>query len=74
MTGAVMMEELPAEGFPVSAEPVRRWFMHRYRREPGAVELARVLNAMAAREATPPIEDTAACEPGWRVMPDGRMR
>ena len=58
-----MAEELPVEGFPISEAEVRHWFLDRYRRAPGAVELTRILNAMAAREATPPVEDTGTDPP-----------
>lgn len=47
--------ELPVEGFPIAAEEIRRWFLDRYRREPSAEELTGIINAMAEREATPPV-------------------
>jgi hypothetical protein len=59
--------ELPIEGFPVGAAPVRAWFLRRYGREPGMAELGRILNAMAAREAAAPVAETAADEPGWAL-------
>ena len=59
-----MALELPVEGYPISEEAVHTWFVDRFRREPGAAELARILNAMAAREATPPVEDTGSEETG----------
>ena len=58
-----MALELPVEGYPISEEAVHTWFVDRFRREPGAAELARILNAMAAREATPPVEDTGTGDP-----------
>jgi hypothetical protein len=48
--------ELPVEGFPVSAAEVRVWFIDRYGREPGAAELTEIINAMAERETSPPLE------------------
>lgn len=58
-----MADELPVEGYPISEDAVRTWFLDRYGREPGAEEVARIVNAMAAREATPPVEATATDEP-----------
>jgi hypothetical protein len=66
--------ELPVEGFPVGATPVRAWFLRRYGREPGMAELVRLLNAMAAREATPPVEETAADQAGWALGADDHPR
>jgi hypothetical protein len=51
-----MTIELPVEGFPIAAAEIRRWFLDRYQREPGTEELTEIINAMAAREATPPVE------------------
>jgi hypothetical protein len=52
---AGMTDELPVEGFPISAEAVQAWFVDRHGRLPGAAELTGILNAMAAREATAPV-------------------
>jgi hypothetical protein len=49
--------ELPVEGFPPSEEMVTRWFLHRWGRLPGAEEIGRILNAMALREASPPVPE-----------------
>ena len=62
-----MAIELPVEGFPIAATEIRRWFLDRHGREPGAEELYGIINAMAAREATPPVEDTGTERPGWHV-------
>ncbi len=53
-----MPQELPAPGFPVSGDAVHTWFVDRYGREPSAAELTELLNAMAARDATPPVRGT----------------
>jgi len=53
-----MIGELPVEGFPISGVEVHRWFLNRHGRQPGAEELTCIINAMAAREATPPVGDT----------------
>jgi hypothetical protein len=66
--------ELPVEGFPVSADLVREWFEHRHGRTPGERELGRMMIAMAAREASPPVQDTAAGEPGWALGPNAHPR
>lgn len=66
--------ELPVEGFPIGAAPVREWFVRRHGREPGMAELTRIINAMAAREASAPIEETAAEEAGWALGADDHPR
>jgi hypothetical protein len=48
--------ELPVEGYPISDEAVTGWFLQRYRRLPSAPEVGCILDMMAQREATPPIE------------------
>jgi hypothetical protein len=55
---------LPEEGFPPSADAVHAWFVARHGREPGAEELTAILNAMALRDATPPIEGAGVGETG----------
>ncbi len=57
------MIELPVEGFPIAAEAVQSWFIDRHGRLPSAPELTTILNAMAAREATPPVCDTGVAPP-----------
>lgn len=51
---------LPLEGFPASSQPVAQWFRDRFGREPGDAELGEILVRMAARGATPPVEQTGA--------------
>jgi len=48
--------ELPVEGYPISDEAVTGWFLRRYGRLPGALEVGWIMDAMAQRETTPPIE------------------
>ena len=48
--------ELPVEGFPISDESVTSWFRQRFGRLPGAPEVGLIMDAMALRESTPPIE------------------
>ena len=66
--------ELPVEGFPVNASAVREWFEHRRGRVPSDLEVGRMMIAMAAREATPPREDTDAGEQGWAIGQDSHPR
>lgn len=47
--------DIPAEGFPFSAKAVAAWFRDRHGRDPGDAEINAILNAMAEREATPPL-------------------
>jgi hypothetical protein len=49
-----MMEanvNLPAEGFPISAEAVREWFQRTYGREASEEELGELLDALAQRDS-----------------------
>jgi hypothetical protein len=55
MPGNVQME-LPVEGYPISDEAVTGWFLQRYGRLPGAPEVGWIMDAMAQRETTPPID------------------
>lgn len=55
--------DIPAEGFPFSADAVTLWFRDRHGRDPGAAELGAILNAMADREATPPLDLPKPPEP-----------
>ena len=57
--------EIPVEGYPISAEAVTQWFQDRHGRLPGEEELITIINAMAAREATPPREGPEADAAGW---------
>ena len=66
--------ELPVEGFPISAEAVRAWYVDRHGQVPSERELGRILIAMSAREATPPVTETAADEPGWAIGPNSHPR
>jgi predicted kinase len=52
--------EIPIEGFPFSATVVAGWFRARRGRDPADAELNAILNAMAEREATPPLEGPRA--------------
>jgi hypothetical protein len=61
--------DIPAEGYPFSAEAVVAWFRDRHGRTPGDAELNAVLNAMAARDATPPRDGPDAAPEGWRTPP-----
>jgi hypothetical protein len=48
--------ELPVPGYPISEAAVGDWFLRTYGREPTERELGAVMDAMARREATPPVE------------------
>jgi hypothetical protein len=61
--------DIPAEGYPFSAEAVVIWFRDRHGRDPGDAELIAILNAMAARDATPPHEGPEADAAGWVTPP-----
>lgn len=52
--------DLPVEGYPIGEAAVRAWFERERGREPSAEELGRILLAMTARDATPPIVDAPA--------------
>ncbi len=62
--------ELPVEGFPINGNMVRDWFERRHGRLPSELELGRMMIAMAAREASPPRQETGATAPGWSIGPD----
>jgi hypothetical protein len=51
--------ELPVEGFPPSGAALITWFTHRYGRLPGAAELGQLLNAMAIRDSSRPLDPAA---------------
>lgn len=47
--------DIPVEGFPFSAVAVAAWFRDRHGCNPADAEINTILNAMAEREATPPL-------------------
>jgi hypothetical protein len=63
------IQELPAEGYPVSEEAVEYWFQSRYGRLPTEQELGAIIAKMAQREATPPHYGSDAAAQGWVVGP-----
>jgi hypothetical protein len=56
---------LPLEGYPISEEAVRRWFVETRGHEGTDVEIGAIMDAMARREATPPYEGPEASPDGW---------
>ncbi|MBN8873560.1 MAG: hypothetical protein J0H67_12045 [Rhodospirillales bacterium] len=61
--------ELPVLGYPISEEAVTNWFQTQYRRAPTEEEVGAVMDAMALREATPPVEGPLPAAKGFGVGP-----
>ena len=55
--------ELPVEGYPISVESVTSWFQQRFGRLPCPREVGLIMDAMALRESTPPIEGPTTPSP-----------
>ncbi len=66
---ATVPAELPAAGYPLSADAVSHWFRTRYGRVPTELELGEIIAAMAQREATPPHYSPDAVAGGWVMGP-----
>ncbi len=61
---------IPAEGYPISADAVTDWFRATYGREPSTPEVGRIIEAMTHRDSTRPRSDAPdGSEPGF-VMPE----
>jgi hypothetical protein len=59
--------DIPAEGFPIGEEMLRKWFEDKHGREATELEIGTIMAAMSARESkyAPRPEDLW----GWRVEP-----
>lgn len=57
--------ELPVLGYPINEESIISWFQQRYHRAPTSQETGAIMDAMAQREATPPVEGPIADAQGW---------
>ena len=60
---------LPPPGYPISEEAVTNWFRERHQREPDDREVGVIMDAMALRNATPPIEGPVPDPEGWTNTP-----
>lgn len=57
------MQPLPAKGYPNSSEALREWFRRNHGREASELELGELQDALARREATPPVNERLPGEP-----------
>ncbi|MBN8903473.1 MAG: hypothetical protein BGO51_04120 [Rhodospirillales bacterium 69-11] len=61
--------ELPVAGYPISEESVMNWFQAQYHRMPTEAEVGAVMDAMARRDATPPLQPPVADPEGFETGP-----
>jgi hypothetical protein len=61
--------ELPAQGYPPSAEAVDDWFRKQHGRAPTDQEVGAIIGAMAQREATSPRSGPPGATDGWVTGP-----
>lgn len=61
--------ELPAAGYPISEEAVTNWFQAQHHRMPTEAEVGEVMDAMARRDATPPVQGPRADPEGFETGP-----
>ncbi len=59
------MALLPVEGYPNGSEPLREWFRRNHGREASERELGELQDALARRDATPPLNYRLPGEPGF---------